>query len=554
MRSWPATHRTIPALVVVSSCTLLACGDGGHSPQSSGSDAAWGMDGSAGESGGNGVDAAVPDVTGADSHPDTDASTVTPLPMFRVAPSGNAQEVWLWVDPAWQGWSTPPDAIHYRVGAESHALPDIVAGLHRLTGVSGPADVSIAIERNGNVGSWSSSQSVTPAADDFYHWTVWSDDARHEDDLPATVTHLGEDTASADNINRPLKLSHGAELEYVGGSSSRFVTNFAHIKSFQTDMSEIPKPVPEQRGRHFEPAGAFDSLGPLETQKVALKVRATADTQDRDLTLLVLGGAGNSGQRALSAVGLDMDGDPVPFRFDRPHWVSYLPSGEPCVQGPVRLLRNTGTPITIEPGRWVLRDGARLAVVSTLGQVPPPSAQEIPDLGWTYTRFAPTPANWDTWAAPAEPTSTGITLVPQFESLHVYAAGLSATTVSGRFRATGTTEWMPMQPLRYDARTPPDKVAEAIPGKHRQVIKHLAPDTEYEVQIKDGSTYRGAKARTLSYKTPKDESVMVGQHDSDYTINEGGSASAPREYRQGRIRGTLFVNASNVVIREVDVL
>jgi hypothetical protein len=109
-----------------------------------------------------------------------------------------------------------------------------------------------------------------------------------------------------------------------------------------------------------------------------------------------------------------------------------------------------------------------------------------------------------------------------------------------------------------------------IPGRHRRTIRHLAPDTPYEVEIRQGATRRRATVRTKTYK-PRKVSAPLGVVDGDVRIRpEGGEivverAGAPPlrlapprdgfvELHSGLVRGGgVSVEAPGIVLRDVDV-
>jgi hypothetical protein len=110
-----------------------------------------------------------------------------------------------------------------------------------------------------------------------------------------------------------------------------------------------------------------------------------------------------------------------------------------------------------------------------------------------------------------------------------------------------------------------------VPGRHRRTIRHLAPDTVYEVEVRQGGRYWRAETRTKAYK-PRKVSVALGVVDGDVAIRqEAGAVVVERsgagplrleagrdvyvEIHSGLVRnGGVRVAAPRVILRDVDIL
>jgi hypothetical protein len=497
------------------------------------------------------------------------AGSAAAAPAFRVADAvaAGGGAALLWLDPAWEGWRDRPARIEVAVEGEPapRTIEPVMAGLHRLDGLAAGAPVAIRVRAAtaGGAEPWSAPQYVVPTAESVARFAVWADgfEARTIESTVVAVSTapMAGSTAleaGADAVNRPLRLPSGAELEYVGGPDSLFVRWFAYAdpRNGSDGQNPAPNPVPEARWRIYEPGGRHADLAPLETREDPFFLRLAGDAADRPGAAVVLGGAGAEGWTAVSAVGLDADGDPVAFRFDRPALTGRHPDGRPWVVGPVRILRNGGPPVDAAPGDVVARDGALLSVVARPGLVPAPVATLRPDFDPAYARAAG-PADWSGWDDAAPRRSDGLRAFAQFESLHLYLDGADPGRAEVRFRPVAGQEWFPAQPLLHDARVPEGLARAATPGAHRGVVLHLASGVAYEVEVRQGGRYWRTGAVTKSYKPRKSASIAVGMVDGDLTIDRGGAPGDYVEYRDGVVRGGgVRIAASHVILRDVDVL
>jgi len=495
------------------------------------------------------------------------ARSMAPLEIAVADAVEDGATAWLWLDPAWPGWPGVT-ALEVRLnGGAPLALASVAPGAHRLTGLQ--RDVATLVEVRAvaadGSGAWSAAQSVTPTAASMTRFAVWADGA-HSADLSAypAVTHIGEAAASTGAINKPLALSTGEEVEYIGGDQSLWVKYYGNFAFPVADNAEI-----EVRHRFFEPGGRHADLAPLATRAVSFKLRAVGDGADQTATAVVLGAAGVATQPGMAAVALDGDGDPVEFRFDRVHQIGQLPDGRPFVVAPagVVLIANGGKQ-TIPVNRVASWRGAQLCVVATAGLVP--LAITSVTLSTAYARVLAEP-DWTGWPAAAGGAGT-LTIQAQPESLHLYLQSASATATEVRFRKVGATAWNPAQPLVYDDRAPNALMASVVPGNHRGVILSLEPGQPYEVQVRQGSDRYDATGNTLSLEPSKASAALGDWTDVDVTITRSGNTvtATPTtgtpvsidatgvdyaEFTGGMVRGgAITIAATGVILRDVAVL
>jgi hypothetical protein len=500
------------------------------------------------------------------------AQDVPDAPPFRIADAvaDGGDRLLVWLDPGWDGWDDAPDAIEARVGdGPPAALQPAMAGLHALEGLipGQPVEISLRSRRDGVASPWSAPLSATPTAAAPERFAVWADGFEAAF-LEVSPTHVAVEpmddpaavAAGSAALNAPLTLPGGAEIEYVGGPDSLFVRWFAYDdrRNGPDSNNPSPRPTPEVRARHFEPAGRYADLAPLEVRETPFRVRFAGDRADRAGVAVVLGATGAATQPAMAAVGLDADGDPVRFRFDRLRPTGLHPDGRPWVQGPVRILRNGAPPIDANPGDVVAKDGALLSVVARPGLAPPPRATLSADGGAAYRPLDPHSYDWSDWDDAASRTPDGLTARGQFDTLHLYLDGAEPGPVALRFRPIGGLRWFAAQPLLYDPRLPPAgalDIRDVAPGAHRGAIFHLAPGTAYEVEARQGDRYWRAGALTRTLKPARARVETVGVIDGDLTITKGGPPGAYVEYRDGLVRGgRVLIAASRVILRDVDVL
>jgi len=446
---------------------------------------------------------------------------VAPLPtvLWSVADAVDGDAAWLYLDPDDPIWSGGTTAVEWRVGTGApQSLSPVLPGAHRITGLTpgASAGISIRATQNGVISAWSAARPVTPTAASMTRFAVWSD-AAHSADLSAypAVTRIGEVTASTGAINKPLALSTGEEIEYVGGAGSLWVAHYGGVEFPGATLADL-----EVRHRFFEPGGRHADLAPLATRAIPFKLRATGDGADQSATALILGAAGVATQPGMAAVALDADGDPVEFRFDRLHEIGMLRDGRPFVVAPagVALIANGGKQ-TIPVNRVATWRGASLCVVASAGLIP--LVETAVTLTTAYARVLAEPS-WASWPVAAAGAGA-LTIQRQPESLHIYLQSASATATEVRFRKSGATAWNPAQPLVYDDRVPVALMAPVVPGNHRGVILHLEPDTAYEVQVMQGTDRYDAFERTLSLKPIKVSAALGAWSDVDVTITRSGS-------------------------------
>lgn len=506
-----------------------------------------------------------------------------------VAPQGDA--AFLWIDAPPPAPGGPASAIEVEIdGARPRRLAPATAGLHRLEGLRAGAVATVRWRAHGpgGAGPWSERRTVAPSRADEFRFLCWADGADHAP-VPTGVTALPSPAAAPSR--EPVRLDRapgdglGGEL-FFAGSGGPLVVAYNRARA-----PEAPDPLPPLLRRHYEPLGCFDDLAPCESAEVAYWTAAPGGPVER--RFVVLGAAGMAGMVGVAAVGLDPDGDPVSFRFDRPVPVGRLPDGRPFAVGPLRLLRNGGPPVAVDPRprgyEVVARDGAQLCVLAREGVLPPSAPTLSPDLSADYVRHAQpcdfAAAGWD--AAAAAP-SGGLTLSPSWESIAVYLDSAAPEPALARFRRRGEPRFHPALPLLYDDRDPaafgwrwnPDAGGGAgaeepfdargvVPGRHRRTIRHLAPGAEYEVEVLQGRRVWRALIRTKGYK-PVKVSAPLGVVEGDVTITQGNGvttvtrAGAPDivlrappgahvELHSGVVRGgRILVRAPRVILRDVD--
>lgn len=472
-------------------------------------------------------------------------------PDIRVADAMTSDAVLLHLDPAWPGWRDQQHTVEVAVDdAAPRALEPALPGLHTVTGLEEGTAHRFRVRVDG--GAWSENVTATATRSDFHNVTCWSD-GFHSEALDAEPAGLGLDAAVASNLNTPLRLASGAELELVGGPDSLFTRWYAYATEQQVSrpgeaVGEGQTVLPQIVHRHLEPLGAGLHLEPLEELVETVRVRSVRDTEERTLRVRILGSAGATPWPAVSATALDAEGDPVPFRFDRLALTGTYRDGTPWVVGPVTLRVGRHAPARVEPDRWIHADGARLAVVSRPGLVP------LRATVWTGT---PERA-FSGGAEPVRSSCGRLTVVPGFETLHVYLQSDASTTAQVRVRERGTTAWQAASSLRFDARrvpTEPVDIAAVTPGNHRGAIVRLAPATVYEVEVAQGATTAGVVVATQGWKVRRTVVQHAVVHHGDLVIRTGGEPGRYAEHRNVRvIGGTVRVEASHVLLTDVEVL
>jgi len=508
-----------------------------------------------------------------------------------VAPGGDAAYLWIDVLPPAPGG--PADAIDVEIdGASPRRLAPATAGAHRLDGLRPGASALVRwrVAGPGGAGRWSERQTVSPSRADDFRFVCWADGADH---TPVSVVAKALSAPAAQPSDDPIRLDRapgdglGGEL-FFAGAAGPLVVAFNRARA-----PEAPDPLPPLLRRHFEPLGCFNDLAPCEGAEVSYWTDAPGGPVER--RFLVLGAAGMASTVGVAAVGLDADGDPVSFRFDRPVPLGRLPDGRPFAVGPLRLLRNGGPPVAVDPRprgyEVVARDGAQLCVLAREGVLPPPGPTLTPDLAADYVRHARphdfAADGWDERAAAAAP-SDDLTLSPSWESVAVYLDSVAPEAALARFRKRGAPRFHPALPLLHDDRDPatfgwrwnPEAdggagaeerfdASSIVPGRHRRTIRHLAPDTEYEVEILQGGRVWRALTRTKGYK-PAKVSAPLGVVAGDVVITRrGGVTTVTRaglpdivlhappevhvELHSGVVRGgRILVDAPKVLLRDVD--
>ena len=527
-----------------------------------------------------------------------------------VAPAGDA--AFLWIDAAPLAPRGPAARLDVEVDGRRRRVAPATAGLHRLDGLQPGREAAIRWRAvgPGGAGPWSQTRGVRPSRADDFRFLCWADGAIHD---PVTESPRLLRAVDAAPTDAPLRLDRrrpgdrqGGELCFAGNGGP-LVVSFRHDRA-----PDAPDPLPPLLRRHFEPLGCFDDLAPCESAEVAYWTESADGPTER--RLLVLGAAGAATTTAVAAVGLDADGDPVSFRFDRPAPVGRLPDGRPFAVGPLRILRNAGPPVPVDPRphgfEVVAKDGAQLCVLVRPGVLPPGAPTLAPDFAPDYVRHAGpydfAAEGWDDAAAAAAP-EIGLVISPSWESVAVYLDSADPTPARARFRRVGEPRFHPALPLLYDDRDParfgwrwrpagarrdgnagedeyeegddagtesggedaPVDASAFVLGRHRRTIRHLAPDATYEIEVRQGERYWRRRARTKSYK-PSKVSAPLGVVEGDVVIERRGDVvtatraglpeialRAPEgahvEFRSGVVRGgRILVRAPRVILREVD--
>lgn len=411
----------------------------------------------------------------------------------------------------------PADAIRLElevagvVQALDHVTPGVFTIGGRPAGVS--QDYRVRAVNISGPGPWSDVKPATATAAGLTRFACWADgEIAHP--LATAPTAAGSAPAMAEGVNKPFAVTGGGEAEVINWSTSMFKT------------SNPAAPATFFDGIFYDPLGAGAALKPAEISQRTLYTSLGATT------LVVHGAGGMFTQPAMAAVGWDADGDPVPFRFDRMRDVGRLPDKRPFVVGPVRVVHNGGDPVLVTPdptsGYAVVSDrGATLCVVARKGIIPPAAATAT-DLGLSHAYVRRAGAynfaadGWDETAAAAAP-STGVTLRPTFEACGVYYAGAGTTTCKVRFRKVGDAGFYPAHDLWYDDRDLTGHPAAYLAAsKHRGVLNYLEPGAAYEVQIKDGATYRKATVTTWSYKPAVKTTQTLGMVSGGVSVTRAG--------------------------------
>ncbi len=516
-----------------------------------------------------------------------------PDPVWRladaVAPTGDA--AFLWLDAPPRAPRGPAREIVVEIDGRARRIAPATAGLHRLDGLRPGREATIRWRAVGAGGAapWSQTRRIAPSRGDDFRFSCWADGAVHEP--VAEVRRIAADRRGAPT-DAPLRLDRdqagdgrGGEL-CLAGLGGPLVVGFDHEWNQQA-----PNPVPPLLRRHFEPLGCFDDLAPCESAEIAYWTEEADGPRER--RLVVLGAAGAASMTAMAAVGLDPDGDPVSFRFDRPVPVGRLPDGRPFAVGPLRILRNAGAPVPVDPRargfEVVANQGAQLCVLARPGILPPPAPILAPDFAPDYVRHAgPYDFAAEGWGEAAAREEVGLALSPSWESLAVYLDSADPSLVRIRFRRVGEARFNPALPLLCDDRDParfgwrwnpeaadgagaeePVDMSAIVRGRHRRTIRHLAPDAEYEVEALQAGRIWRARARTKSYK-PRKVSVALGVVEGDVTIRRRGAVvtatraglpdlavAAPPgahvEFHSGVVRGgAIVVHAGRTILRDVD--
>lgn len=423
----------------------------------------------------------------------------------------------------------------------------------------------------------SAAKTVTPTAAGNQRMACWADgEKRHW--LTERPTNAGSAPAMSEGVNQPFVVAGGGEAEVMDWESSPFKTQWG-INQFTGDYWSAP-PDPGD-SIFYDPLGSARSLRPAESEQrvIHTSIGATA--------IVVHGAAGMVTWEVNSLVGFGTDGHPAFFRFDRTYQGGRLPDRRPFVVGPVNIVHNGGDPIAITPDAMkgyslVSLDGASLCVVSRPGIIPPLTASAsdlrvVRGYSQAYSRrrgvydFALD--GWDESAADAA-SSTGLTLRPTFESVGVYADLSGAATCRVRFRRQGEADFHPAHELWYDDRDhsgyPSVDGVDILAAKHRGVIIYLEPGTTYEVQVKQGTTYRKAMVTTWSHDVDRVSlelghvvgDVELSKSGENITVTRAGESTLTAdlsggkwlELHSGSVRGSVFVEAgvSRVVFRDID--
>jgi hypothetical protein len=452
----------------------------------------------------------------------------------------------------------------FNQGSTVFPLDAAVPGLYTISSSGWTNGKAVTIQVRFSGGAWSSSKSATPTAASINRFAVWADDfhAQSLTDTPVAISQSSfssNDSAAVAKLNLPLKLSSGAEVEYIG-EGSVFANNDNVVASTRI-KSPSQTTLPLIRYRIYDPLGYFNHLTPCKPATETFYVQYNSSLTPQKVTIIVHGAASATPRPAISAVGLKIFGgasqlgSPVPFRFDRNTSVGTHPDGRPWALGPLAILRNNGPPVFINvnktnPWQVVQKNGALLSVVYRPGLYPPAVATLTPSFRDDYERVGPA-ADWSAWASTTRDT-TKLILRANFERISVYLNTSSTTEAAIRFRKSGTTNWMPAQSLIYDGRprvVDGTDMRNIVAGPHRGVILYLAPGTKYDVEAKQGSNYFAANITTDSYEIVRTLQSITLPTQLNVTINftVGGTASNYAEYKNLLIKQGAVVNVPYVV-------
>jgi hypothetical protein len=459
----------------------------------------------------------------------------------------------------------------FNQGSTVFPLDAAVPGLYTISSTSWTNGKAVTIQVRFSGGAWSSSKSATPTAASINRFAVWVDDfhAQPLTDTPVAISQgsfSSNDSAAVAKLNLPLKLSSGAEVEYIGAGSV-FANNDNVVASTRI-KSPSQTTLPLIRYRIYDPLGNFNHLTPCKPATETFYVQYNSSLTPQKVTIIVHGAASATPRPAISAVGLKIFGgasqlgSPVPFRFDRNTSVGTHPDGRPWALGPLAILRNNGPPVFINvnktnPWQVVQKNGALLSVVYRPGLYPPAVATLTPSFSNDYARVGPA-ADWSAWASTTRDT-TKLILRANFERISVYLNTSSTAEAAIRFRKSGTTNWMPAQALIYDGRprvVDGTNMRDIVAGPHRGAILYLAPGTKYDVEAKQGSNYFTANVTTDSYEIVRTQQSITLPTQLNVTVNftVGGTASNYAEYKNLLIKQSAVVNVPYVVFTNVQFL
>lgn len=505
-------------------------------------------------------------------------------------------------------------AIKWRKGgAGGYTVLDKVSpGIFTLTGftVDTATDVELLFANASGDGDASAAKSVTARAASDTRFACWADGkTRHH--LTAAATTAGATSSpTAGNVNKPIVLTGGGEAEVFRWATSKHADaakyRSGHI-GFSAPVSPSGGGMPTDNSVYFDPLGSARTLKPAEVEIRKLW------TSLGETDIVVHGAGGMTTWRVNSLPGFNTGRLLKKFRFSATMLGGVLPDRRPFVIGPVDIVHNGGDPITITPDAakgyaLVSLGGAVLCVVSRPGIIPPLGASAadlvaVHGYNPAYTRrsgvynFAAD--GWDETSANAA-VGTDFWVRQTFEGLGLYAAGLTATDygsdrshdtgtnlVKVRFRKVGDANFYPAMDLEYDSKNHSGypsveatrlvsgvetlETADVMTAKHRGMIVYLEEGAQYEVQIKQGSTYRRCLITTWSHDVPRISrelghlvgNVVVSNSGDIITVSRpGGSGSIVvdvsggewLELHSGSVQGNITINAtvSRVIFTDID--
>lgn len=432
---------------------------------------------------------------------------------------------------------------------------------------------------NANGAGSAASKTVTPRTKNDTQFGCWADGEKR---------HSLTGSLSGTTWGQRLKPTGGGEVELLDWSASPFARTGA---DYSTANHQWTAPPPQSDSIFYDPLGSARILKPAE-----LATR-TVSTSLGTVSIAIHGAGGMAPQFARSLVGFGTGGLPVTFRFARHHLGGILPDRRRFVVGPVEILHNGGDPISIAPDATkgyalVSLDGAVLCVVARAGIIPPAGSPAdlvaVHGYGKAYTRrrgvydFAAD--GWDETAANGAATSN-LWLRQTFESVGIYCSLAATTTCKVRFRKVGDADWYPAHDLWYDSRnhaaypnvevdmldTGTATLDAVMAAKHRGVILHLEPGATYEVQIKQGTTYRQKTVKMWSHDVPRisldlghlEGDVLIAKSGDNITVSRPGGLPALTEdvsggewieLRNGSVTGEITISAGveKIIFNDID--